>query len=117
MTDVHGTIDELDKLIESGAGLGDRVELLQKIRDRLAARETAVEKISAFMVEFEKTCGLFAEASAALQAADDYASGIDVKIAESIDEHLRAVGALCRYGTVLGSTGAGFGCDHHFAES
>lgn len=116
MDDMHETIEDLEELIESGDCIGQQLELLQKIRDRLVARGAAVEKIAAFMVEFERACGLFAEASTALHAADDYASGVDVKIAESIDEHLRAVGALCRYGTALGSAGAGFGSDHHFIE-
>lgn len=105
------TVDALDKLIGSG-NLSDRdAELLKKLRGMVVRRDTAVEKIEAFRAEFEKACDLFAEANAAVHAADDYASGIDAGIADSIDKHLRAVDRLCRFGC-----GDGFGCEHHIAE-
>lgn len=105
------TVDALDKLIGSG-NLSDRdAELLKKLRGMVVGRDTAVEKIEAFRAEFEKACDLFAEANAAVRAADDYASGIDAGIADSIDKHLRAVDRLCRFGC-----GDGFGCEHHIAE-
>lgn len=105
------TVDALDKLIGSG-NLSDRdAEFLKKLRGMVVRRDTAVEKIEAFRAEFEKACDLFAEANAAVHAADDYASGIDAGIADSIDKHLRAVDRLCRFGC-----GDGFGCEHHIAE-
>jgi hypothetical protein len=111
MNDVRETIAELDELIKSG-DFGEReVELFKKLRGQLVGRDTAVEKIEAFRAEFEKACDLFAEANAAVHAADDYASGIDAGIADSIDKHLRAVDRLCRFGC-----GDGFGCEHHIAE-
>lgn len=116
MSETREKIEDLEQLRESGDGIGRQVEPLPKIRDWLAAREIAVKKIAAFKIEFERACGLFAEASTALQVTGDYPSEVDKKIAESIDEHLRAVGALCRYGTAIGSAGEGFGCNHHFIE-
>lgn len=105
------TIAALSKLIDSG-NLDERdAELLKKLRGMVVGRDAAVEKITAFRAEFEKTCGLFAEANAAVRAADDYASGIDAGIADSIDKHLRAVDRLCHFGC-----GDGFGCEHHIAE-
>lgn len=109
--ETHETIAALDKLIASG-DLDERdVETLKKLRGMVVERDTAVEKIEAFRAEFEKACDLFAEANAAVHAADDYASGIDAGIADSIDKHLRAVDRLCRFGC-----GDGFGCEHHIAE-
>lgn len=106
------TIATLDKLIDSGNFDERDVELFKKLRGMVTDRDAVVEKITAFRAEFEKACGLFAEANAAAHAADDYASGIDAGIADSIDEHLRAIDKLCRFGC-----GDGFGYDHHLADN
>lgn len=91
MNDVRETIAELDELIKS-VDFGEReVELFKKLRGQLVGRDAAVEKITAFRTEFERTCGFFSIASKAVHAADDYGSSVDARIADSIDEHLRAI--------------------------
>lgn len=119
MNDVRETVAELDELIKSG-DFGEReVELFKKLRGQLVGRDAAVEKIAAFRAEFERACGLFAEAQAAVHAADDYASGVDARIADAIDEHLRAADRLCHFGSALGFgvPGDGFGEEHLFADN
>lgn len=117
--EVHETIADLDKLIDSG-NLDERdVETLKKLRGMVAGRDTAVEKIRAFRSEFERACGLFFIASEAVHSADDYSSSADARIATEIDEHLRAVDNLCRCGNVhgFGVPGDGFGEEHLFPDN
>lgn len=119
MNDVRETIAELDELIKS-VDFGEReVELFKKLRGQLVGRDAAVEKITAFRTEFERTCGLFSIASEAVHAADDYGSSVDARIADSIDEHLRAIDMLCRFGSVhgFGVPGDGFGEAHLFPDN
>lgn len=119
MNDVRETIAELDELIKS-VDFGEReVELFKKLRGQLVGRDAAVEKITAFRTEFEMTCGLFSIASEAVHAADDYGSSVDARIADSIDEHLRAIDMLCRFGSVhgFGVPGDGFGEAHLFPDN
>lgn len=119
MNDVRETIAELDELIKS-VDFGEReVELFKKLRGQLVGRDAAVEKITAFRTEFERTCGFFSIASEAVHAADDYGSSVDARIADSIDEHLRAIDMLCRFGSVhgFGVPGDGFGEAHLFPDN
>lgn len=119
MNDVRETIAELDELIKSG-DFGEReVELFKKLRGQLVGRDATVEKITAFRAEFEKACSLFFMASEAVHAADDYASSVDARIATQIDEHLRAVDRLCRFGSAggFGVPGDGFGEAHLFPDN
>lgn len=113
------TVEVLDKLITSG-DLSERdVETFKRLRGMVVKRDTAVEKITAFRTEFERACGLFFVASEAVHAADDYASSVDARIADSIDEHLRAVDMLCRFGSAhgFGIAGDGFGEKHLFPDN
>lgn len=73
----------------------------------------------AFRAEFEKACNLFFVASEAVHAAGDYSSSVDARIADSIDEHLRAVDMLCRFGNAhgFGIAGDGFGEKHLFPDN
>lgn len=81
MSDTRSIVEELDKLIESGEfDKLSQIETLQRMRDRLISRDVAAEKIATFRTEFEKTCGLFYEVLEALDATDDYASMVDMKI-------------------------------------
>lgn len=119
INETRETIAELDKLIGSG-DLGERdVETLKKLRGMVVGRDVAVEKITAFRAEFEKACSLFFVASEAVHAADDYASSVDARIATQIDEHLRAVDRLCRFGSAggFGVPGDGFGEAHLFPDN
>lgn len=119
MNDVRETIAELDELIKS-VDFGEReVEFFKKLRGQLVGRDAAVEKITAFRTEFERTCGFFSIASEAVHAADDYGSSVDARIADSIDEHLRAIDMLCRFGSVhgFGVPGDGFGEAHLFPDN
>lgn len=113
------TIAALDKLIASGDLDNQDAETLKKLRRMVVGRDTAVEKIEAFRTEFERACGLFFVASEAVHAADDYASSVDARIADSIDEHLRAVDMLCRFGNAhgFGIAGDGFGEKHLFPDN
>lgn len=119
MNDVRETIAELDELIKSG-DFGEReVELFKKLRGQLVGRDATVEKIEAFRTAFEKACGLFFVASEAVHAAGDYSSSVDARIADSIDEHLRAIDMLCRFGNAhgFGIAGDGFGEKHLFPDN
>lgn len=119
MNETRETIAELDKLIGSG-DLGERdVETLKKLRGMVVGRDVAVEKITAFRAEFERACGLFFVANEAVHSADDYSSSVDARIAMQIDEHLRAVDNLCRYGSAhgFGVPGDGFGEKHLFPDN
>lgn len=119
MNETRETIAELDKLVKSGELDNRQVQLFKKLRGQLVGRNAAVEKIAAFRTEFERACGLFAEASAAVNAANDYASEVDARIAKAIDEHLRAVDNLCRCGSEhgFGTAGDGFGEEHLFPDN
>lgn len=113
------TVEALDKLIDSG-NLDERdAELLKKLRGMVVGRDIAVEKIEAFRTAFEKACGLFFVASEAVHAAGDYGSSVDARIADAIDEHLRAVDMLCRFGSAhgFGIAGDGFGEKHLFPDN
>lgn len=113
------TVEALDKLIDSG-NLDERdAELLKKLRGMVVGRDIAVEKIEAFRTAFEKACGLFFVASEAVHAAGDYGSSVDARIADGIDEHLRAVDMLCRFGSAhgFGIAGDGFGEKHLFPDN
>lgn len=112
------TVEELDKLIETSDDAA-QVELLTKMKNKIMQRNAAVEKIKAFRAELEKSCGLFYEALEAVNTAGDYASSVDARIADSIDEHLRAVDMLCRFGSAhgFGIAGDGFGEEHLFPDN
>lgn len=113
------TVAALDKLIASG-DLDERdAETLKKLRGMVVGRDAVVEKIEAFRTGFERACGLFFVASEAVHAAGDYSSSADARIADSIDEHLRAIDMLCRFGNAhgFGIAGDGFGEEHLFPDN
>lgn len=113
------TIAALDKLIASGDLDNRDAETLKRLRGMVVGRDIAVEKIEAFRTAFEKACGLFFVASEAVHAAGDYGSSVDARIADAIDEHLRAVDMLCRFGSAhgFGIAGDGFGEKHLFPDN
>lgn len=113
------TVEALDKLIASGDLSEHDVETFKRLRGQLVERDAVVDKIEAFRTEFEKACGLFFIATTAVHSVDDYASSVDARIANSIDEHLRAVDRLCRFGSEhgFGVPGDGFGEEHLFPDN
>lgn len=119
MDETRETVEALDKLIDSGNFDERDVELFKKLRGMVVGRDGAVEKINAFRTQFERACGLFFVANEAVQSADDYASAVDARIATQIDEHLRAVDKLCRFGSSrgFGVPGDGFGEAHLFPDT
>lgn len=117
MDETREAVEALDKLIGSGNFSEDDIETFKKLRRLVVGRDVVVDKIKAFRTEFERACDLFVEASSAAYAADDYASGVDARIAKSIDEHLRAVDLLCHFGSAVGVKGDGFGDEHLFADN
>ena len=119
MDETRETVEALDKLIDSGNFDERDVELFKRLRGMVVGRDIAVEKIEAFRTAFEKACGLFFVASEAVHAAGDYGSSVDARIADAIDEHLRAVDMLCRFGSAhgFGIAGDGFGEKHLFPDN
>lgn len=91
--------------------MSDTQEIVQRLEREIADRAAAVEKADAFKVQFNQAIKAFMDADSAVRDVNDHDSEIDAQIATAIDEHLRAIDRLCRFGI-----DGGFGEKHPVKE-
>ena len=91
--------------------MSDTQEIVQRLEHEMAQRATAVEKVDAFKAQFNQAIKAFMAADEAVRSLNDYDSIVDTQIANAIDEHLRAIDRLCRFGI-----DGGFGEKHPVKE-
>ena len=91
--------------------MSDTQEIVQRLEREIADRAAAVEKVDAFKVQFNQAIKAFMDADSAVRDVNDHDSEIDAQIATAIDEHLRAIDRLCRFGI-----DGGFGEKHPIKE-
>lgn len=91
--------------------MSDLMEVVHRLEREMADRAAAVEKVDAFKAQFNQAIKAFMAADEAVRSLNDHDSEIDAKIASSIDEHLRAIDKLCRFGI-----DGGFGEKHPIKE-
>ena len=91
--------------------MSDTQEIVQRLEREIADRAAAVEKVDAFKVQFSQAIKAFMDADSAVRDVNDHDSEIDAQIATAIDEHLRAIDRLCRFGI-----DGGFGEKHPVKE-
>lgn len=91
--------------------MSDTQEIVQRLEREIADRAAAVEKVDAFKVQFNQAIKAFMDADSAVRDVNDRDSEIDAQIATAIDEHLRAIDRLCRFGI-----DGGFGEKHPVKE-
>lgn len=91
--------------------MSDTQEIVQRLEREMADRAAAVEKVDAFKAQLNQAIKAFMDAGEAVRALDDHDSKIDAQIATAIDEHLRAIDRLCRFGI-----DGGFGEKHAVKE-
>ena len=91
--------------------MSDTQEIVQRLEGEIADRAAAVEKVDAFKVQFNQAIKAFMDADSAVRDVNDHDSEIDAQIATAIDEHLRAIDRLCRFGI-----DGGFGEKHPVKE-
>lgn len=89
----------------------DTQEIVQRLEREMADRAAAVEKVDAFKAQLNQAIKAFMAADEAVRGLNDHDSEIDTKIAAAIDEHLRAIDRLCRFGI-----DGGFGEEHPVKE-
>lgn len=85
-------------------------EIVQRL-EREIDRSAAVEEVDAFKNQLARAIKAFMTADEAVRGLNDHDSEIDTKIAAAIDEHLRAIDRLCRFGI-----DGGFGEEHPVKE-
>lgn len=86
-------------------------EIVQRLERDIADRSAAAEKVDAFKNQLARAIKAFMAADEAVCGLNDHDSEIDTKIAAAIDEHLRAIDRLCRFGI-----DGGFGEEHPVKE-
>lgn len=91
--------------------MSDAQEIVQRLESEMAQRAAAVEKVDAFKVQLNQAIKAFMDAGSAVRGLNDHDSEIDAQIATAIDEHLRAIDMLCRFGI-----DGGFGEKHPVKE-
>lgn len=91
--------------------MSDTQEIVQRLEREMADRATAVEKVDAFKNQLAQTIKAFMAADEAVRGLNDRDSIVDAQIATVIDEHLRAIDRLCRFGI-----DGGFGEKHPVRE-
>lgn len=91
--------------------MSDTQEIVQRLEREMADRAAAVEKVDAFKIQLAQAVKAFMAADEAVRSLNDYDSGVDTQIAAAIDEHLRAIDRLCRFGI-----DGGFGEEHPVKE-
>lgn len=84
---------------------------VQRLEREIADRSAAVEEVDAFKNQLARAIKAFMAADEAVRGLNDHDSEIDTKIAAAIDEHLRAIDRLCRFGI-----DGGFGEEHPIKE-
>ena len=78
--------------------MSDTQEIVQRLEREIADRATAVEKVDAFKNQLAQAIKAFMAADEAVRGLNDRDSIVDAQIATVIDEHLRAIDRLCRFG-------------------
>lgn len=91
--------------------MSDTQEIVQRLEREMADRATAVEKVDAFKNQLAQAIKAFMAAVEAVRGLNDRDSIVDAQIATVIDEHLRAIDRLCRFGI-----DGGFGEKHPVRE-
>lgn len=91
--------------------MSDTQEIVQRLEREMADRAAAVEKVDAFKNQLAQAVKAFMAADEAVRSLNDYDSEVDTQIAAAIDEHLRAIDRLCRFGI-----DGGFGEEHPVKE-
>lgn len=91
--------------------MSDTQEIVQRLEREMADRATAVEKVDAFKNQLAQAIKAFMAADEAVRGLNDRDSIVDAQIATVIDEHLRAINRLCRFGI-----DGGFGEKHPVRE-
>ena len=91
--------------------MSDTQEIVQRLEREMADRATAVEKVDAFKNQLAQAIKAFMAANEAVRGHNDRDSIVDAQIATVIDEHLRAIDRLCRFGI-----DGGFGEKHPVRE-
>ena len=91
--------------------MSDTQEIVQRLEHEMAQRATAVEKVDAFKAQFNQAIKAFMAPDGAVRGLNDHDSEVDTQIATAIDEHLRAIDRLCRFGI-----DGGFGEKHPVKE-
>lgn len=91
--------------------MSDTQEIAQRLEREMADRAAAVEKVDAFKNQLAQAVKAFMAADEAVRSLNDHDSEVDTQIAAAIDEHLRAIDRLCRFGI-----DGGFGEEHPVKE-
>ena len=91
--------------------MSDTQEIVQRLEREMADRATAVEKVDAFKNQLAQAIKASMDADEAVRGLNDRDSIVDAQIATVIDEHLRAIDRLCRFGI-----DGGFGEKHPVRE-
>lgn len=91
--------------------MSDLMEVVHRLEREMADRASAVEKVDAFKNQLAQAIKAFMAADEAVRGLNDHDSIVDAQIATVIDEHLRAIDRLCRFGI-----GGGFGEEHPVKE-
>lgn len=91
--------------------MSDTQEIVQRLEREMADRATAVEKVDAFKNQLAQAIKAFMAADETVRGLNDRDSIVDAQIATVIDEHLRAIDRLCRFGI-----DGGFGEKHPVRE-
>ena len=91
--------------------MSDSMEVVHRLEREMADRASAVEKVDIFKAQFNQAIKAFMAADEAVRSLNDHDSIVDTQIANAIDEHLRAIDRLCRFGI-----DGGFGKKHPVKE-
>lgn len=91
--------------------MSDSTEVVHRLEREMADRAAAVEKVDAFKNQLAQAIKAFMAADEAVRGLNDHDSIVDAQIATVIDEHLRAIDRLCRFGI-----DGGFGEEHPVKE-
>lgn len=91
--------------------MSDTQEIIQRLEREMTDRAAAVEKVDAFKNQLAQVIKAFMAADEAVRGLNDHDSEIDTQIAAAIDERLRAIDRLCRFGI-----DGGFGEEHPVKE-
>ena len=91
--------------------MSDTQEIVQRLEREMADRADAVEKVDAFKNQLAQAIKAFMADDEAVRGLNDHDSIVDAQIATVIDEHLRAIDRLCRFGI-----DGGFGEEHPVKE-
>lgn len=91
--------------------MSDTQEIVQRLDRGMADRAAAIEKVDAFKNQLAQAIKAFMAADEAVRGLNDHDSEIDTKIAAAIDERLRTIDRLRRFGI-----DGGFGEEHPVKE-